>query len=90
MATKLLCYSLSDLSPSIKVKLCRELYGYKNYSNYGSYVYRKGGILNKIKHKKIFNSILIVNKKDTKVVVRTMKKYGAKHYVFDVFTKFKV
>lgn len=90
MKAKLLCYSLRKLNPSVKVKICRELYGYKNYSNYGKYVYKRKGVLDTVKHKKILNSIIITNKENMKIIVDILKKYNVKYYVFDVLVKFKV
>jgi hypothetical protein len=87
MQTKLICYSLKKITPSERTKLHRELYGYKDISNRGKYNYRRKGLANKIKCKKITNSVILTNGDYSREVVRLLKKYMAKIYVFDVLGK---
>ena len=57
MKSKIVCYSLKGLKPIERMKLQREMYGFKDISNNGRYVYRRPGIMNSIFHKKIIISI---------------------------------
>jgi len=84
MRAKLVCYSLSGLEQQEKNKVCRKLYGYKSYSNYGEYTYDRKGLLDEIPHKKIFDAIFIVKEKDSQKLVNVLEEFGAEHHVFDV------
>jgi len=90
MQIKLICYSLKKLSPSMRTKLHRELYGYKDISNRGKYNYRREGLIHKIKCKKITDSVILTNADHAREVVRLLRKYTAKIHVFDVLNKIKV
>ena len=74
---KIICYSQKHLKSSEQSSLQRELYGFKDISNKGKYVYRREGLLNESNHKKIFFTGIIVNDKYVKNVIQTLKKHKA-------------
>ena len=74
---KIICYSQKHLKSSEQSSLRRELYGFKDISNKGKYVYRREGLLNESNHKKIFFTGIIVNDKYVKNVIQTLKKHKA-------------
>jgi len=61
-------------NPSKRVGFYRELYGHKNYSNFGKYLYIKDGILSNMKYLKPTRSTVIVSKKDAREVRIFLKK----------------
>ncbi len=82
--TALLCYTFEKADPSTKTMIHRELYGYKDISNHGKYTYKRKGFLETVKHKKMLGSIVILKKEDASKLVKILKKYPVKFYVFDV------
>ncbi len=58
-----------------KVEFYRELYGYKNYSNFGKYIYLKDGVLSGMKHLKPTKSAIIVSVKNAKELRNFFKKH---------------
>ena len=65
-------------------RLCRELYGYKDYSNMARYVYERKGLLDAIPTVKLIRSAFIVRKNDESKVIALLKKYKAKFHVREV------
>jgi len=90
MKAKLVCYSLDGLKPSQKVELCRKLYGYKNYSNHGKYVYVRKGLIHKLGFKRLLDSVILANHRAYPEIMDTLKKYGTKVYSFNVSVKYRV
>jgi hypothetical protein len=90
MNAKLICYSLGGLKPSQKVELCRELYGYKDYSNHGRYVYEREGLMQKLGFKRLLDSVILSNRKSFPQIMKTLNKYSVKSYSFNVSVRFRV
>lgn len=82
---KLICYTLRHISPIERTNLHRELYGYVDNSNNGRYKYRRKGLMENIKHKKVLDCVIIVNDENSKKLVKLLRKYKAKISLFDVF-----
>ena len=90
MDAKLICYDLSKLSQIEKVEVKRALFGYTEYSNNAKYTYKREGILNKIPAIKPIKAVIIVQNGDEKLIIKSLKKYKAKYYVYSVdIPKFK-
>jgi len=90
MEGKLICYDLSKLSQINKVEVKRALFGYTEYSNNARYTYKRKGILNQIPAIKPIKAVIIVQNGDEKLVVKYLKKYKAKYYMYSVdIPKFK-
>lgn len=82
MRANLICYSLGKANPVTRTKLQRELYGYKDISNNGKYIYQRKGLVQTTKSKKILDSIIMTSQNNVDVFVKLLKKYKAKTYVF--------
>jgi hypothetical protein len=59
---------------SKRLKVYRELYGWKSASNNGKYLYLKDGILSSIKYLKPTKSTIIILRKDAKSVRKFFKE----------------
>ena len=90
MITKLVCYRLGNISPVKRTNLHRELYGYTDNSNYGKYRYHRKGLLENIKHKKVLDCAIITDERNSKSLIKILRKYKAKISVFEVFVNFKL
>jgi len=86
MQAKLVCYALKA-NASQRTKLHRELYGYEDSSNHGRYSYRRKGLLDKIRNKRVTDAVIIIESHDTKKLINLLKKHGAKTHVFDIILK---
>lgn len=64
----------AKMTGSNKTRFYRELYGWKNFSNFGRYIYIKDGLLSNIKHIKPTKSTIIVSIKNSKIVRDFFKK----------------
>ena len=62
------------LSGSAKTKFYREFYGWKNFSNFGKYLYLKDGILSNIPYLKPTRSTVIVPRRHAKTIREFFKK----------------
>jgi len=85
MLTKLVCYSLGNANSIIRRNFHREMYGYRDVSCNGKYVYNRKGVIHTVLHKKIFDSVILTE--DAKPLLKILKKYGAKTRVFDLLVK---
>ena len=75
---KTICYSIKHLKPVEQNKLQRELYGFKDISNKGKYVYRREGLLNDSNHQKIYFTGILANNKVLKELIKILRKHKAK------------
>ena len=76
MKKTLLLYDLKNKSNVEKTHIARSLFGYKDKSNKGKYVYERKGLLSKFKYKKWDKSAIVVNVKDEDKVKMILKKFG--------------
>lgn len=76
---KVIVYKQPNKSKS--VQLSRALHGYTDKSNYGGYTYKREGLLNKIKHKKLFNGVFLVRNEDAEKFIEVLEKYNVTYYV---------
>lgn len=90
MKAKLLCYSLGECSRSARANFHNEMYGYKDHSNRGKYVYERKGLMERTRSKKIVDSVILTTQSDAPKIVKLLKKYGAKIYMFSVLTRKKL
>ena len=68
----------------------KALFGYTEYSNNAKYTYKREGILNQIPAIKPIKAVIIVKNGDEKLIIKSLKKYKAKYYVYSVdIPKFK-
>lgn len=87
MKGKLICYELENITASERTMLQKKLYGYKDYSNRGKYIYERLGILQKVNGIKIINAVLFIeNEAATEKVIDILQEYQAKIYIFEVIS----
>lgn len=65
----------------------RALYGYNDHSNKGGYFYKRKGLLDTIKHKKINNGVIMVESKDRNKVAFLLKKNKAFVKIINLYSK---
>jgi len=82
--TNLICYELPETKPTIRTKLHRELYGYKDVSNHGKYEYQRKGFLSKVNGQRITDAVLLVTEQHTSKLINILQKHGAKTHVFNI------
>ena len=78
---KIICYSIKHLKPVERTNLQRELYGFKDISNKGQYVYRRPGLLDTSNHKKVFFTGIVVKDKKAEELLKILNKYKAKIHI---------
>ena len=59
-------------------KINRQLFGYKDKSNHGKYVYWRNGMLSKMALKRIARGVILTDSVNDGEVQRALKKVGAK------------
>jgi hypothetical protein len=87
MKAKLIVYELSELDQYHKVLVNRNLFGYLDNSNKGSYQYRRKGILDEIPHFRLLRGAIIVEDKDKNKVILALKSHKIKPKLFDIEIK---
>jgi hypothetical protein len=90
MKAKIICYHFKKITPSKRMMFHKEMYGYKDFSNKGRYVYQRKGILDSIKHKKILDAVIITDSHGVRIIKKVLKKYNARIYLFDIIVPFKL
>jgi hypothetical protein len=80
-------YQLKAVPLSKRNALHRDLYGYKDHSNKGEYSYDRKGILDKIKHTKISNGVIMVETKDLRPIEKILDKHRISRDIFHLFKK---
>lgn len=84
MKAKIIFYSQKEISPKQRTKFKKELAGHNDASHGGKYKYRIKGLLDRIRHIKPANAVLILKKEDCKEVTNLMKKYSVDYVVYDI------
>lgn len=90
MKAKIVCYRFRKISPSQRTTFHKEMYGYKDYSNRGKYVYQRKGVLATIRHRKILDAVIVTDTAGADAIARILRKYRAKVYIFDVIVPFRL
>jgi len=90
MKAKLIIYELSKLEQYHKVLVNRALFGFTDNSNKGSYLYKRGGVLSNIPHKRLIRGVIIVKDKDSNKVISVLHGYKIKPNVFNINVKSSV
>ena len=84
MKARLICYTLGKADPTTRSLFKRDLNGYIDTSNNGKYRYKREGLLQKIPHKSIIRSVLLVREKDKNKVTKLLNKYNAEYHTFSI------
>ncbi len=90
MHAKLICYSLSGLTPTERVAFRRCVYGFNDHSNNSKYSYKRAGLMDSIEHKKILDCVIIVKNSDAAKIVNVMRKQKAAVHTFPILAPFKL
>lgn len=79
MAKKsVILYDLKNKEPKEKTDITRKLFGFKDKSNNGNYVYKREGLLEGIKHEKWNKAAILINSEDEAKVSGILRKFGLK------------
>lgn len=91
MKAKIICYDLEGLSASKRRLLYKKLYGYKDHSHHGKYIYDRPGLLQEYEAEKIIDAVILVrNDEGAKKIIDLLDKYGAKKTIFEVSKEIKL
>lgn len=82
MKKTLISYSLKGIKKPLE--FTRKIYGYKDSSNHGKYIYERKGILSDINYEKIAKGTFFINPNDKKKVIKTFKELKLPIKVFDI------
>lgn len=77
MKAVIIRYSLKESGAKEKSQIQRLLYGYKDHSNGGAYVYQRKGIMSELLHKKIDQRVILMLEKDVEEVILILEKNKA-------------
>jgi len=79
----ILVYGFKSINPKKRLEFNRKLYGYLDYSNFGSYSYFREGILKPKSYKKLAKGVILLDKK-SKELIEHLKNYKAIHKIFKI------
>lgn len=67
-------------------RFCNRLYGYKDHSQKGKYLYQRKGLLDEIPHILInpIRSVVVIKKKDAERLLNFLKEFDVEIYIKDV------
>ena len=85
MKKTMITYSLSGRKNALE--LTRKIYGYKDSSNHGKYIYERKGILSNIRYDKIARGAFFINPKDKEKVIKEFMDLKLKIKVLDLIIK---
>ena len=71
-------YEFKGRTASEVGKINRQLFGYKDRSNHGKYVYWRNGLLSKIALKRLARGVILTDSVNDSEVLSALKKVGAK------------
>ena len=79
----LLIYGFKSITPKRRLEFNRKLYGFSDYSNFGSYSYFRKGILDKKGCERLAKGVVLCESKP-KELLEHLKKYKAKYRILTV------
>jgi len=79
----ILIYGFKSISPKKRLEFNRKLYGYSDYSNFGSYSYFRRGILDGNECERLAKGVVLCRKKP-KDLIKHLKKYKANYRILSV------
>lgn len=80
----IISYTLERANASQRTKLHQAIYGYKDHSNKGKYLYKREGLLKKSSHLKINRGVIIMLDKDKTEILRCLRRNKATIKVFNI------
>lgn len=72
----MILYDFNGKTSQEKTNIIRKLFGFKDKSNRGAYVYWRKGLLSEISHEQGYKRTLVVETEDAKEVVEILKKFN--------------
>ncbi len=81
----LLIYGFESISPKRRLEFNRKLYGFSDYSNFGSYSYFRNGILPIKECKRLAKGVVLCKNKPMNLI-KHLKEYKANYKIFKVLT----
>lgn len=79
----LLVYGFESISPKKRLEFNRKLYGFLDYSNFGSYSYFRKGILDPKKCERLAKGVVLCKQKP-KELIEHLNKYKATYRILRV------
>jgi len=79
----LLIYGLGAISPKKRLEFNRKLYGFLDYSNFGSYSYLRTGILKPKECERLAKGVVLCRTKP-KDLIKHLKEYKANYRILRV------
>ena len=79
----LLIYGFDSIIPKKRLEFNRKLYGFSDYSNFGSYSYFREGILNPKECERLAKGVVLCRKKP-KDLIKHLKEYKANYRILKV------
>jgi len=76
MKKSLLLYDLKNKNNVEKTNIVRSLFGYKDKSNMGKYIYQRKGLLSKFRYERWNKSAILVNNSDEREVKNILQRFG--------------
>ncbi len=80
-----LIYGFDSIAPKKRLEFNRKLYGYKDYSNFGTYSYFREGVLKQNTFEKLAKGVILMKNKP-KNLVKLLKDYNARYRIFKIVT----
>ena len=71
----LLIYGFKSIIPKKRLEFNRKLYGYSDYSNFGSYSYFREGILDMNECERLAKGVVLCNKRPVELIKGPLKIY---------------
>ena len=71
-------YEFEGRTASQVGKINRQLFGYKDRSNHGKYIYWRNGLLSKMALKRLARGVILTDSVNDSEVLMALKKMGAK------------
>jgi hypothetical protein len=77
MANVLICYKFENMKTADRNKFKRKLFGSEEKTHFGRYTAITKGYLSNKKYKKPIRSVIIINEKDKKEVIKILEEFNA-------------
>jgi len=79
----LLIYGFDSISPKKRLEFNRKLYGFSDYSNFGSYSYFRKGLLGTKECERLAKGVVLCKNKP-KDLVKLLKEFKARYRILKV------
>lgn len=79
----LLIYGFKSISPKKRLEFNRKLYGFSDYSNFGSYSYFREGVLHPKECERLAKGVILCKSKP-KNLIELLKKFKARYRILKV------